>query len=281
MINGAPAPGNPAEPDSSAGFPPEVDPNTPSTARMYDYYLGGKDNFASDREAAERIIQLVPGTREVALANRAFLGRTVRHLAEAGIRQFIDIGTGLPTQDNVHQVAGREAPGSRVVYVDNDPIVLSHARALLADNPDTIVVEGDAREPEAILGDDEVRAHVDFGRPVAVLLVAILHFIPDDEQVAGIVASLLRPLAPGSHLVISHIYAGDHDDVTIKRGADVYARTNAGSIAARGPEHLRRYFDGLDLVEPGIVQVQAWRPEEDVEVDLVKPGILGVVGRVR
>lgn len=280
MANGAPASENPAEPDS-AGFPPEVDPNTPSTARMYDYYLGGKNNFAADREAAEKIIQLVPGSREVALANRAFLGRAVRHLAAAGVRQFVDIGAGLPTQDNVHQVAGREAPGSRVVYVDNDPSVLAHARTLLADHPDTIVVEGDAREPEAVLGAHRVRAHVDFDRPVAVLLVAILHFIPDDEQVAGIVASLLRPLAPGSHLVVSHIYAGDHDAVTIRKGADVYARSNARSITSRGPEHLRRYFDGLDLVRPGIVPVEAWHPGEDVQADLVKPGILGAVGRVR
>src|SRR6201991_3158168 len=163
--------------------PAGVDVTVPSVARMYDYLLGGKDNFPADREAAAHIAQLSPNAKEIARANRAFLGRAVATAAaEGGIRQFLDIGTGLPTQENVHQVAGRVSPGSRVVYVDFDPIVLVHARALLAETADTIVVQGDMRDPEAVLGHPEIPRHLDFGQPLAVLMVAVLHFIPDDDQ---------------------------------------------------------------------------------------------------
>ena len=168
--------------------PPGIDVTIPSVARMYDYYLGGKDNFAADREAAGKIIAAVPSARDSARRNREFLGRAVRFAAESGIRQFLDIGAGLPTQENVHQVALRTAPDSRVVYVDNDPIVLVHGRALLADNRQTTVIQGDLHDPDAILNDPKLTAHLDLDRPMAVLLVAILHFIPDEDEATNIVA---------------------------------------------------------------------------------------------
>ncbi|MEU6999094.1 SAM-dependent methyltransferase [Nonomuraea sp. NPDC046570] len=259
--------------------PAGIDPTIPSVARIYDYYLGGKDNFAADRAAADKIIKLVPNSREVARDNRDFLGRAVRYLAGSGIRQFLDIGTGLPTQENVHEVALAAAPDSRVVYVDNDPIVLTHARALLADNASTIVVNGDMHEPDAII--EAAAGHLDFAEPVAVLLVAVLHFLPDDEETYRIVEGIRARLAPGSALVVSHVYAGDHTAETIKEGAAVYARTATGSLTGRGPEQVARYFEGLRILEPGIVPVEAWRPDYDeVKVDLVKPGILCAIGEV-
>ncbi|NUR91157.1 MAG: SAM-dependent methyltransferase, partial [Nonomuraea sp.] len=178
--------------------PAGIDPTVPSVARMYDFYLGGKDNFASDRAAAEKIIELVPSIKDIAKDNRDFLIRVVRMLAAAGIRQFVDVGTGLPTQQNVHQVALEAAPESRVVYVDKDPIVLVHARALLADNPSTVVINADMTEPGSLLDHPELRAHLDLSKPVAVLLFAILHFVPDAGAAAKIVASLSAPLVPGS-----------------------------------------------------------------------------------
>ncbi|GII65948.1 hypothetical protein Skr01_60330 [Sphaerisporangium krabiense] len=262
--------------------PMGVDPSVPSVARMYDYYLGGKDNFESDRAAAEQVISLVPGIREMARANRAFLGRAVRLLAELGIRQFLDIGTGLPTGQNVHEVARDAAPGSRVVYVDNDPIVLAHARALLADNPDTIVVPGDLTEPEGILGDPAVRGHLDLSRPVAVLMVSILHFVPDDALAGGIVARFRAEMAPGSYLVLSHGYRRDIGDPADRQVRALYARTAGGAAKPRSHADIAAYFAGMDLLRPGLVPVAAWRPEVEweAEYDLSKPAILGGVARL-
>ncbi|MCT9930126.1 SAM-dependent methyltransferase [Planotetraspora sp. A-T 1434] len=259
-----------------------IDPSIPSVARMYDYYLRGKDNFESDRRAAEKMISLVPNIREVARANRDFLGRAVRLVAESGIRQFIDIGAGLPTQQNVHQVARSVAPGSRVVYVDNDPIVLVHARALLADNRDTIVVQGDVNEPKAILDDPAVREHIDLSQPVAVLMLAILHFVPDDEKAAAIVARLRDGMVPGSYLIISHGYTGEIGGRTDQQVRALYNKTATGSIKPRDHAEIAGYFDGLDLLEPGVVPVDSWRPELDWQagIDLTKPTILGGVARV-
>ncbi|MFE3448925.1 SAM-dependent methyltransferase [Nonomuraea sp. NPDC059194] len=261
--------------------PTVIDPNTPSVARMYDYYLGGKDNFPSDREAAEKITQLVPNISQIARDNRDFLIRVVRMLAAAGVRQFIDIGTGLPTRQNVHEVALEAAPDSRIVYVDNDPIVLVHARALLAETPQTIVVGADLRDTASILDHPEVGAHIDFGRPVAVLLFAILHFVPDHQESADIVRRLCAPLAVGSHLAVSHSYAGDLTSETISTGRTVYRAATAGSLTPRTTEQISAYFDGLDVLEPGVVPIDAWRPEwPDVEPDFTKPGLLGGVARI-
>ncbi|TQS25506.1 SAM-dependent methyltransferase [Microbispora sp. KK1-11] len=259
-----------------------VDPGTPSVARMYDYYLGGKDNFAADREAAEKIISILPNAREVARTNRAFLVRAVRHLARSGIRQFLDIGTGLPTQENVHQVAQAEAPESRVVYVDNDPIVLAHARALLADNPRSIVIDGDMRKPESILGHPGVLTHLDFTRPVALIMLAVLHFVTDDAEAARVVGAFREPLAPGSHLVVSHITQGDLDEDAVRRGRDVYTATTAGGIVPRTAAQVRGFLDGLHVLEPGVVPLDRWRPETVEHEWPGVPGgdILGGVGLV-
>ncbi|MEW9533159.1 SAM-dependent methyltransferase [Microbispora sp. NPDC049125] len=272
--------------DEPVGMPAGIDPGIPSVARMYDYYLGGKDNFPSDRAAAEEIIAIARrmgnDARQVARENRDFLGRAVRHLAESGVRQFVDIGAGLPTQENVHQVAQRYAPGARVVYVDNDPVVLVHARAILAGDPGTIVVSGDLRDPYSIFDDPMVRDHIDFAQPFAVLLVAVLHFIPEDEVASGVVARIRERLSPGSHLVLSHIYQGDGDEAVTRAGRRLYSTTTSGGIASRNLPQIASYFEGMSLLEPGIVPVQAWRPETpwDVPVDLERPGILGVVGRM-
>ncbi|GGS45851.1 hypothetical protein GCM10010156_00620 [Planobispora rosea] len=262
--------------------PAGIDPTIPSVARMYDYYLGGKDNFASDREAAENFIKVLPGIREMARSNRAFLSRAVSEIAGRGVRQFLDIGSGLPTQENVHQVAHRIIPDARVVYVDNDPIVMAHGRALLEDNPHTTVVQADMREPKALLDHPDIQTKIDFNQPVAVLLLAMLHFVPDDGDATAIVAAIREKLAPGSYLILSHAYAGDVSEEKHARGQEVYRTTATGSLTSRGPGHLAAYADGLEVLDPGIVPVQAWRPEfdGDAEYDLGKPNILGVVARV-
>ena len=267
-------------------FPAHIDPTVPSVARMYDYYLGGKDSFPADREAAEQVIalgrELGSDIREGAAANRAFLIRGVRHLARSGVRQFLDLGTGLPTQDNVHQVAQRVTPEAKVVYSDNDPIVLTHARALLADNPSTVIVDADVREPEAIL--EAAAGHLDFTRPVAVVIAAVLHFLHDDAEVARIIETLRRPLVPGSYLMISHGYAEpgrtDHRKAEQVRG--IYRRSTAGMLAWRDRESLLGWFAGLDVLDPGVVPVQRWRNEDDPYdwTGLDRGGVLGGVARV-
>ncbi|MFG1945211.1 SAM-dependent methyltransferase [Nonomuraea sp. NPDC048826] len=267
-------------------LPGQIDPNVPSVARMYDYYLGGKDNFPADREAAEQVIELGRQTgsdiREVALANRGFLIRSVRHLAQAGIRQFLDIGTGLPTQDNVHQVAQRVAPESKIVYVDNDPIVLTHARALLADNSETVIVQGDLADPDGVLA--AAAEHLDFSQPVAVVVAAVFHFFHDDDQVAKIVEALRKPLVSGSYLVISHGYIepGEGEENKVDEVRGVYKRSTSGGVAWRGREELSALFDGLEILPPGVVPAQKWRNEDDPYPwpGLAKGGVLGVVGRV-
>jgi hypothetical protein len=261
-----------------------INPNIPSPARMYDYYLGGRDNFQADREAAEKMIaigrQMGNDARELARQNRGFLGRAVKALVDLGIRQFVDIGAGLPTQENVHQVAHRYAPDARIVYSDNDPIVLIHARALLAGDPETIVVGGDLREPLALLDHPQVAEHLDLSRPYAVLLAAVLHFVPDDAEAAGIVADLRERLPSGGYLAVSHLNAGDVSDELSERGARVYAKSSAGGLAQRGERQIRAYFDGLTLLEPGLVPVAAWRPESGpVTADLSRPGIAAAVAR--
>ncbi|MER6950246.1 SAM-dependent methyltransferase [Nonomuraea sp. NPDC000554] len=272
---------------SDLGQVPEgINPHIPSVARMYDYYLGGKDNFPSDREAAEKMIelgrQMGNDARQIAQENRRFLGRAVRLLAEAGVRQFVDIGAGLPTQDNVHQVAQRHAPGARVVYVDNDPIVLTHARALLARDSDVLALHGDLRDSDAILDDPRVREHLDLTQPFAVLLVAVLHFIPDDAEAGRIAARVRDRLGPGGHLVLSHVYAGNSSMDMAKTGQQVYSGTTSGGIARRGYDQISGYFAGLELLAPGVVPVASWDPDAEPgsPIDYDQPGILAGVARV-
>jgi hypothetical protein len=246
---------------------------------MYDYYLGGKDNYPADQQAAAEVIKRAPEIRDIARVNRAFLGRAVRYLAEEeGIRQFLDIGTGIPTAGNVHEVAGRVAPGSRVVYVDNDPIVNVHANALLTGGGTTGIVLADARDPAAILANPTVRQLIDFNEPVALLLIALLHFVRDDEDPEGIVATLRDALPPGSFLALSHV-TGDFRSDAAASAVDVYKNaTSSGTL--RNHEQIMKFFSGFDLVEPGLVQPPLWRPEEEPPLNLDKLWIYSGVGRL-
>jgi O-methyltransferase involved in polyketide biosynthesis len=256
-----------------------VDPTTPNVARMYDYYLGGKDNFAADRDAAQRIMKIMPHAARWVRANRGFLVRAVETLADAGIRQFIDIGTGLPTQDSVHQVARRADPGSRVVYVDVDPVVVSHGRALLATDAQSTVIQADLRSPEDILDHPETRTLIDFDRPIGVLLVAVLQFIPDDREVAQVVARLRAGLVPGSHLAISHITADEVAPDIASEGREIYSTTSLGSITPRSPAQIAPLFEGLELLEPGLVGVDHWRAGRRPPGGPLPLGFLGAVAR--
>jgi len=242
-------------------LPPGIDFSQPHTARMYDYLLGGKDHFAVDRETMEAGLQSWPGARVYARENRKFLARAVEYLAgEAGIRQFLDIGTGLPSANNVHEVAQRIAPDSRVVYVDNDPLVLAHAQALLTSGPAgrTAYIHADLRDPEKILADPAVRDTLDFSQPIALMLVAILHFIPDEDDPGALVASLMSGLLPGSYLVSSHVTAElDPDGV---HGMERAYRAGGLWAGARTQADFGRlFFTGLDLVDPGLVLISDWR----------------------
>ncbi len=253
-----------------------IDTSVPTTARMYDYWLGGTDNFTADRVAAMAVSEVAPEARLIAVENRKFLRRAVRYLtAEAGVTQFLDIGTGLPTQGNVHQVAQAISPDARVVYVDNDPMVLAHSRALKTGG-NTVVIEADLREPQAILDHADTRRLIDFSRPLAVLLVAVLHFISDDYDPPAIVATLRHAVPPGSYLVISHV-TGDIRPETATRAAVHYKRVTPGATL-RNRDEILRFFTGLDLIDPGLVQVPYWRPDDEPS-EAGKVWILGGVGR--
>jgi len=253
-------------PDFPAGAqPPGLDSQRAHSARIYNYWLGGKDNFAADREAAEQAIAANPGIVTDVRANRAFLARAVRFLAaDRGIRQFLDVGTGLPTASNTHEVAQEAAPDARVVYVDNDPIVLAHARALLTSTPQgaTAYLDADLRDPPAIL--QAAAQTLDFSQPIALMLLIILHLIPDSDDPYSIVATLVRALAPGSYLVLAH----PASDIRVAQMAEMTRRVNermSGPKATmRDRTMITHFFDGLDLLEPGVVQPQQWRPEPGV-----------------
>lgn len=264
------------------GFPAsEIDTSKPHPARMYDAYLGGRDNYAADREAVRQILHAFPEVRAIAQANRAFMQRAVRFLAgEAGIRQFIDIGTGIPSAGNVHEVAGQVARETRVVYVDNDPIVHAHANALLTGSGTTSIVLADLRDPQAILADARLRGLIDLAQPVALLLIAILHFITDAEDPAGIVATLRDALPGGSYLVMSHGTADFHPAGTAGQAASGYQHATA-PLVLRSFAQVSAFFDGFDLLEPGLVQAPLWRPDGKPSrpKDLAKLGIYAGVGR--
>jgi SAM-dependent methyltransferase len=235
-------------------------------ARLYDYYLGGKDHFPADRVAAEKILKVAPELRAAARANRAFLARSVRFLAEAGITQFLDLGTGLPAQGNVHEVAAKVRQDARVVYVDRDPVVLVHARAMLAGQGDTTVVEGDVRDPHQILKNPDVTQAIDFGRPVGVLLLAVLHYVSESERPQEIVASLRDSLAPGSYLVMSHGTGDAARAAAVNKAGEVYRRAGA-PLTLRGRAGITALFEGFDLVRPGVVWLPEWHPEQADLID--------------
>jgi SAM-dependent methyltransferase len=225
---------------------------------MYDYYLGGKDNFAADREAAAKVLEVAPFAPGLARQNRGFLTRAVRCLAEAGITQFLDIGAGLPTRGNVHEIARQIHPDARVVYADNDPVVVTHGRALLGIDTGTVVVQRDLRRPADILGDPAVRELIRFEEPVGLLLVSVLHCLDADDDPYGVVAEIHRALAPGSHLVISHI-TGD-DEITAN-SSTVYQNASSG-MTHRTRDEILGFFDGFDILEPGLVRLDEWRPDD-------------------
>ena len=237
----------------------EVDLNTPNAARMYDYFLGGKDNFAVDRAAAEKALEFAPQIRLAAVHNRAFLGRAVRHLARAGIRQFLDIGAGLPTQSNVHEVAQAAAPDARVVYADHDPVVLTHGRAILGRAENVHIVQADLRRPEEIIDSPEVRERLDFGRPIAILLVAIVQFLQDADEPEAIVARIRDALPTGGYLVLSHV-CGEAQPHSVPGVTEVYQRSST-PIMARSADRIAGFFGDLDLLDPGVVNVAQWRPD--------------------
>ncbi len=251
----------------------------PHTARIWNYWLGGKDNYPVDQATGDQIRTLHPGIGDYALADRQFLGRAVRYLAgECGIRQFLDIGTGLPTADNTHEVAQRIAPDSTVVYVDNDPIVLAHAEALLTSTPEgsTSYLDEDLRNIDAIL--EQAAKTIDFSRPVALILLGVVIFVEEDEEAYGTVRRLMDALPPGSHLVLSHtITRPDMPDVDA--AVAFWNENGTPKLTQRTPEAVTRFFDGLELLEPGVVSCNHWRPE-DPSADLpAEVAMFGGVGR--
>ncbi|MGN9839867.1 SAM-dependent methyltransferase [Nonomuraea sp. H19] len=235
--------------------PQGVDPHIPNAARMYDYFLGGKDNFQADRELAELVLSVLPETRDGTRENRALIGRVVRYLCEQGITQFLDLGSGLPAQENVHEVAHRHNPEARVVYVDNDPVVAAHGRAMLADPNRVAMVLGDARRPEEILNDPDVRNLLDFDRPIAVLMMFLLHLIPDEDDPQGFVAAYREAMAPGSYLAITHVGSDHHSELTA-RVSEFYQRANMPFRPRPGKE-IAAFFGDFELIPPGLANGMA------------------------
>ncbi|SNT44258.1 S-adenosyl methyltransferase [Asanoa hainanensis] len=257
----------------------ELDTGIPHSARLWNYWLGGKDNFAADRAVADQILEMVPEMVGSARADRAFLGRAVRHLAGTeGIRQFLDVGTGIPTADNTHEVAQRTAPSSRIVYVDNDPMVLTHARALLTSHPEgaTDYLDADLRDPEAIV--EGAKRTLDFDEPIAVMMLGILNFVPDDAEAADLVRRLVAPLPSGSFVTISHPTTEVNGPVMIE-ALKLWNEGPAAKMVLRSAEQVAALFGDLDMVEPGVVSCSLWHPDQGAAVEEVPH--YGGVGRKR
>ena len=250
--------------------PDEIPLDRPNVARMYDYYLGGHHNFAVDRQAAEAAMAIYPDLPLVMQANRAFLRRAVRWLAAHGVDQFLDIGSGVPTAGNVHQVAQQANPAARVAYVDNDPVAVAHAQALLRDDSQTITIRGDARYPVQIVGDSQLQGLLDWTKPVAILLLMVLHFIPDDGEAYQAVQELRERMAPGSYLIVSHASADDVPPEVRERMMGLYTRTSS-PIVSRSRDEIAGFFEGLRLVDPGLVYLPSWRPEGSEEPLATEP----------
>jgi hypothetical protein len=245
-------------------LPAGIDPNRPSAARIYDYLLGGTHNFAADRAVGDRVVELVPGTLGIARANRALLRRAVRHAATSGIRQFLDLGSGIPTEGNVHDIARAVRSDARVVYVDREPTAVLHAQDILAGDPDTSAVQGDLQHPQAILDHPQVRRLLDFDEPVCILMIAVLHFIPDSPGLTAALSTYHRTAAPGSRLAITHAIAGTHE---VDRIADLYNRAGT-PLVPRDRGQVAGMFTGWRLLDPGVVFSPQWRPDPaDVLLD--------------
>lgn len=256
-----------------------VDWHKPSPARIYDVHLGGSHNFAVDREVAAKVVSIMPDVPRVLRANRSFLGRAVRYLVSAGIRQFLDLGSGIPTVGNVHEVAQQIDPTCRVVYVDIDPVAVAHSRTILAGNPHAMAMGGDLRCPERILAAPVLRDLLDLSQPIAVLMVAVLHFIPDADDPAGIVARYVDVLAPGSYVALSHATAGKRAPEQVRAAVEAYTRRVDGFYLRDQPQ-VAALLGDLELVEPGITSMVEWHPDpgaEDADVDPARlPGFAAV-----
>jgi hypothetical protein len=265
-------------------LPVEVDIERPSPARIYDYFLGGSHNFAADRELAEQYMKVLPDMPMISRANRAFLRRAVRTLAEAGIDQFLDLGSGLPSAGNVHEVAQAVDPKARVLYADFDPVTVAYANAMLADVPGASMMHADLRDPASVLESDAVREHLDLERPLGVLMVAVLHFVAPEQDPQGIAAAYRDATVPGSYLVFSHATNEYHPDVA-REAEDVYSRASAG-MNFRSRAQIQQLLSGYQLLEPGLVDVISWRPEpvaggstDPLGGDVTRYNLLAAVGR--
>jgi hypothetical protein len=266
--------------DRPSWAPPGIDINVPSVSRVYDYFLGGSHNFEVDREAARHVLKAVPAMPKVGQANRAMMRRAVRYAAGRGIDQFLDIGSGIPTFGNVHEVVHALNPEANVVYVDNDPVAVEHSRAVLEGNAHATIAAADLRDPQSVLDHPETRRLLDFDRPVALLLVAVLHFLSDEDDAHGVVATLRDALAPGSVLVITHATVTPHDrslDDDVHRGAAVYQRTRTPLILRPVPE-VERFFTGFELLQPGVVPMPHWRPDTPPGDDIDPAVLTGFAG---
>ncbi len=239
--------------------PDGIDADRPSVARLYDFLLGGHHNFAADRELGRQLLQAEPYARHIVTENRKFLGRAVRFLLDSGVRQFLDLGSGIPTQENVHEIAQRGDPQARVVYVDNDPVAVAHSKLILAGDPRATVINADLREPESVFTHPEVTSLLDFSEPVGVLMVTVLHFVPDSDDPAGAVHRFARGLVPGSYLVVSH---ATHEAApgAAAQVQELYKGATA-SVHTRTSAEIMRFFDGFELAEPGLVYLPLWRPD--------------------
>jgi SAM-dependent methyltransferase len=266
--------------DEPSWIPPGVDTKRANTARVYDYLLGGSHNFLADQDLGRAMAAVDPNVRMIARANRDFLGRAVRFLAGAGIRQFLDVGSGIPTQGNVHEVAHQADPGARVAYVEVDPVAVAHSKAILNGNENAAIIHGDLREPEKILAHDAVGRLIDFGQPAGLLLVSVLPFISDAGDPWRLVATLREALAPGSYLVLCH--ATDESRHGVAQAAEkMYNRAVPTQARVRSGAEILRFFDGFELVDPGLVYMPLWRPDSpaDVPSDPSKFWCLVGVGR--
>jgi hypothetical protein len=263
-----------------AWAPDAADIETPSAARMYDYYLDGSHNFAADRALAEEYIRVLPEIRHISRANRSFLRRAVRTLAAAGVDQFLDLGSGMPTVGNVHEVAGAVDPDAKVVYVDADPVTVAHGRAILAAVPNTAYLHADLSNPDRVLASPELARQFDFSRPIGVLMVAVLHFVPDADEPAEIIARYRDATAPGSYLVVSHA-TDDYNPKTMEQATGVYSRASH-SMNFRSRAQITGLFAGYELLEPGLVDVIDWRPEsgepDPYDGDVTRYNLLAAVG---
>ncbi|GAA4618601.1 SAM-dependent methyltransferase [Saccharopolyspora hordei] len=259
--------------------PEGVDLETPSAARVYDFYLGGAHNFEVDRELGRKAIAAVPHLKEIAVNNRAFLRRAVRYCLDQGVRQFLDIGAGIPTAGNVHEIAQAVDPETRVVYVDNEPVAVAHSRAILDGNDKATIVQADALEVESVLDAPETQGLLDFSQPIAVMMVALLHFVPESAKPREVIRQYHERLAPGSHIVVSHV-TGDHDPASAQALVDLYQNSsNPGTLRSR--DEVAELVSDFELVEPGVVHVPEWHPDspEDVWEEPERSIVYGAVGR--